>query len=145
MALGNYVGLVGRLTADPEIKVTQNNHKVCSFSIARNRPKKNKDDATVADFFNCVAWNATAELITKYFIKGDAIGVEGSLSTRDYETKDGQKRRVTEVLVNGIDFTCCQHKSKDSSSNKETSEKSTTPALKQDDYEVMTSDDELPF
>lgn len=100
MALNyNNIQLAGRLTAKPELKKTPNGISVCQFTIAVNR----KADKDTADFINCVAWRQTAEFITKYFDKGTAIFVDGSLQVRTWEDK-GQKRYATEVLVNAAYF-----------------------------------------
>lgn len=93
----NLVILTGRLTKDPELRYTNSNKAVASFSIAVH---EGKDKAI---FVNCVAWEKTAELIDQYFKKGDGINVYGKLSVRQYD-KDGQKRTVTEVVVSGIEF-----------------------------------------
>lgn len=91
--------LGGRITKDLELKTTQTGKSVCQFSLAVNRFGKDKE----ADFFNVVAWNALAETISKYCHKGDQIFIEGRLTTRSYE-KDGQKRYITEVVANSMDF-----------------------------------------
>ena len=95
----NKVILGGRLTADPELKTTPQGNSVTSFSIAVNR--KGKDAGT--DFINCVAWRSTAEVISKYFKKGNSICVDGELQTRSFE-QNGQTRSVTEIKVNEIYF-----------------------------------------
>lgn len=96
----NVVVLMGRLTADPEVKSTPNGVSVCSFSIAVNRSY----DREKTDFVDVVAWRNTAEFIGKYFQKGQMIVVKGALQTRTYEDKEGQKRKVTEVLAENVEF-----------------------------------------
>lgn len=92
----NKVELIGRITKDLELRFTQTNNKaVTSFTIAINK-KINGQDST--DFINCVAWGPTAEFICKYFKKGQAIAVVGRLQNRSYDD-NGQKRYVTEVVV----------------------------------------------
>lgn len=101
MALNyNNVQLGGRLTAKPELKKTQSGLSVCSFTIAVNR-KANREET---DFINCVAWNKTAEFITKYFDKGAAIFVSGSLQVRQWEDSKGNNRYSTEVIVDNAYF-----------------------------------------
>lgn len=100
----NAVQIMGRLTADPELKKTQSAISVCTFRIGTARPKFNKDAEQQSDFFTCEAWRGTAELITKYFHKGDLITIEGTLRTDSY-TKDDEKRIVTKILVNNVHFT----------------------------------------
>lgn len=99
----NKVILMGRLTREPELKTTQSGTSVCNFSIAVNRRYKNAEGNYDADFVNCVAWRQTGEFVSKYFTKGSMVAVVGSLQTRKYE-KDGQKRTVTEVLVDEAYF-----------------------------------------
>ena len=96
----NKVILMGRLTADPEIRMSQSNKEVMSFSIAVNR--RFKRDET--DFINCVAWEKTAKFIHTYFRKGQLINVCGSLQTRTWDDAHGNKRYSTEVIVNEVNF-----------------------------------------
>lgn len=97
--------LVGRLTADPELKQTPNGVSVTSFSIAVNRSYTNKQTGErQADFIDIVAWRSTAEFICRYFQKGRAILVEGSIQTRTYVDKQGQNRRAWEVVADNAHF-----------------------------------------
>lgn len=101
----NNVCLMGRLTADPELKQTTNGTPVLSFSIAVNRPFKGPDGSQQADFINCVAWRHTAEFICRYFGKGQQIGIIGAIQTRVYKDKDtGKNRAAVEVIVNNAYF-----------------------------------------
>lgn len=99
----NSVHLMGRLTADPELKTFGDGAVVCNFTVAINRPVA-KGEHPEADFVRCVAWRQTAELLEKYFGKGDRVGIEGRIQVRNYETKDGEKRTATEVQVERIAF-----------------------------------------
>ena len=93
------------MTADPELRQTQSGLSVLSFSIARTRTFENKATGEKeTDFFDCVAWRKTAEFIAKNFHKGKQIIVEGELQTRSYEDSQGNKRRVTELVVNQAHF-----------------------------------------
>lgn len=94
----NKVILGGRLTADVELKQTPSGVAVCSFSIAVNR-KYSKEGEQQTDFINCQAWRNTAEFIAKYFSKGSAICIVGSIQTRSWKDKDGNNRYATEVIV----------------------------------------------
>lgn len=100
----NLVVLVGNLTRDPELRTTPNGIPVVSFSIAVNRRYKSADGSYPTDFINCVAWRSTAEFISKYFTKGSKIGIKGTIQSRSYEDQNGQKRYVTEVLVDEAEF-----------------------------------------
>ena len=99
----NLVVLSGRLTADPELKTTQNGVSVTSFSIAVDRRYKQGEEKQ-ADFINVVAWRGTAEFISKYFHKGSMIGIEGAIQTRKYQDKDGNNRTAFEVIANNVQF-----------------------------------------
>ena len=143
----NTVALTGRLTADPELKHTSNGIAVVSFCVAVNRRFKDQQ----AEFINCVAWRQTAEFICKYFVKGQMIGLEGSIQTRNYTDQDGNKRNATEVLVENASF--CE--SKKSESNSRPSPSAAAPAAaapspgyfsgSSEDFEEITPDDDLPF
>lgn len=99
----NLVVLTGRLTADPELKTTNTGISVTSFSIAVNR-RYRAGEETQTDFINIVAWRQTAEFITKYFKKGNMIGIEGSIQTRKYTDKNGNNRTVFEVVASNAQF-----------------------------------------
>ena len=103
MADYNKVILIGRLTKDLELKVTQSGIPVVSGSIAVNRSYKQGEERK-ADFLNFTAWRGTAEFIAQYFRKGSNILIEGTLQTRDYTANDGSKRYVTEVVVANAGF-----------------------------------------
>lgn len=100
----NKVILVGRLTADPELRQTPNGISVASFSIAVNRSYSSKSGERQADFIDIVAWRNTAEFICRYFSKGKAILIEGELQTRTYVDKQGQNRKAWEVVASSAHF-----------------------------------------
>ena len=100
----NKVILMGRLTKDPEVKQTPSNIAVCSFTIACDRRFKSQNGERQSDFINCVAWRQQATLLGNYFHKGSRIAVVGSLQSRSYYDQNGQKRYVTEVVVDEIEF-----------------------------------------
>ena len=99
----NLVVLTGRLTADPELKTTPNGISVTTFSIAVDRRYRSGEERQT-DFINIVAWRQSAEFITKYFKKGNLIGIEGSIQTRRYQDKNGNNRTAFEVVVNNVQF-----------------------------------------
>ncbi len=99
----NKVILGGRLTADPELKTTPSGVSVCQFSLAVNR-KYSKEGDQAVDFVTCVAWRATSEFLARYFRKGSSVCIVGSIQTRSYTDKDGNKRSVTEVIVDEAMF-----------------------------------------
>lgn len=101
----NKVILGGRLTADPELKQTSTGISVVTFSVAVNRKFASKDNQQrETDFFNVTAWRATAEFVTKYFRKGSAICIVGSIQNRQYTDNQGQKRTFTDVVADEVMF-----------------------------------------
>lgn len=97
----NRMILQGRLCADPEMRRTQNGTAVCSFRVAWSETVKDRETKL---FLNCVAWQGTAEMICKYFRKGKELAVEGRLSTREFDGRDGNRRSVTEMTVDRVHF-----------------------------------------
>ena len=126
----NNVILMGRMTADAELKATPSGKSVTTFSIAVERDYSQNGERQT-DFINLVAWGKTAEFITNYFGKGNMIAVRGSIQTRQYE-KDGSKRTATEVLVDKVSF--CGEKT----------ERREEPKIDADPFVPLT-DDDLPF
>lgn len=100
----NRVVLVGRLTRDPELRVSQSNVAVSNFNLAVNRPFTDKNGERGADFINCVVFNKAAENLQKYTSKGSLVGIDGRLQTRNYENKDGQRVYVTEVICDQVQY-----------------------------------------
>lgn len=101
----NVVVLMGRLVADPELRHTPNGIATCTFRIAVDRNFVRAGEERKADFIDIVVWRQTAEFVCKYFRKGNLIAVEGSLQTRNYEDKQGNKRTAYEVVANNVSFT----------------------------------------
>lgn len=127
----NHSVIMGRLTADPEIRRTNSGKAVCSFTVAVDKPGKDAG----ASFIPCVAWEKTAEFIEKYFAKGSMLALEGRVESRQYETKDGQKRTVVELVASQVHF--CGNKTET------TADKAYNPAT---DYAMLEGDDaQLPF
>ena len=103
-ALRNKVQLIGNLGNDPEIINLESGKTLAKFTIATNETYKNNKGEKVTDtqWHNVVAWGKTAEIIEKYVTKGKEIAVEGKLTSRSYETKEGEKRYITEVVCNEL-------------------------------------------
>ena len=129
----NNIVLTGRLTTQPELKTTTNGISVLSFSIAVERNYSSGGERQT-DFINCVAYRGTAEFISRYFSKGEMIALTGSLQMRKYETQQGEKRTVYEVVINEVSF--CGSKSIASTSENQ----EITPS-----FEKVDTDDDLPF
>ena len=100
----NRTVLVGRLTKDVELKYTNNGKAVANFTIAVNRPFKNPQGETEADFIMCQIWGKPAESLANYMSKGSQIGVDGRIQTRNYEGQDGKRIYVTEVVADNVQF-----------------------------------------
>ena len=96
----NRACLTGRFVRDPELRTTGTGINVCSFTLAVDRIGKRDE----AEYIDCVAWRQTAEFITKYFTKGDGIEVDGHITTRNYDDKDGNKRKAVEVVCDSVFF-----------------------------------------
>ena len=137
----NLVVLTGRLTADPELKTTPSGVSVTSFSIAVDRRYKQGEERQT-DFINIVAWRAAAEFVAKYFKKGNLIGIEGSIQTRSYTDKNGNKRTAFEVVANNVQFV----ESKKADTESQDSGASFTNADTADFAELGgVTDEDLPF
>ena len=133
----NKVIITGRTTKDIELKVTPTGTNVATFSVAVKRPFKDNE----SDFFECVAYSKTAELISKYVKKGDLVGLEGRLQTRNYTNKEGRKVYVTEIIVENVEF--LQSKKQE---NQDTIEAPTfNDPFANANFEEVKTDDDLPF
>lgn len=100
----NHTGLQGRLTADPELRHTPSGVAITSFRLASDTGRKTKDGQKITNFIDCVAWRAQAEFVSKYLTKGRLVLVEGELTSRNYEDKDGNHRKATEITVSSVHF-----------------------------------------
>jgi len=101
----NIAVIMGRLTATPELRTTPNGISVTSFSVAVDRSYSSRNGGErQTDFINVVAWRSTAEFICKYFTKGQMIAINGSIQTRNYEDKQGNKRTAVEIVVDNANF-----------------------------------------
>lgn len=100
----NRITITGRLTRDPELRTTQSGISVTSFSIANQRNYKNNSGERETDFFDVVAWRNTAEFVTKYFVKGSLVTVDGRLETRKFTDKQGNERKTVEIIADNVFF-----------------------------------------
>ena len=147
----NKVILNGRITSDPEVKTTQSGTSVVQFTVAVDRNYAGKDGEKKSDFIRCVAWRGTADFIGKYFKKGKPIVLDGTLQTRQYTDKYGNKREATEVLVENVEFTISDRTDNGgaapaakpkAAASAEPAPAATTP---DDEFDVTDDDDDLPF
>lgn len=158
----NKVFLIGRLTRDPELRYTGSNTPVATFSLAVNRNFSNQNGEREADFINIVVWRKQAENVKNYLTQGSQVAIDGRIQTRTYDGQDGQKRYITEVIAENVEFLG----SKNSSGNMNTPASSNNagptpydfgaaPEPKGTDVDsnpfadfgasIEISDDELPF
>ncbi len=141
--------LMGRLTRDPELRHTNSGTAVCSFSIAIDN---GYGENRTTDFINCVAWNKTAEFVSKYFTKGRMIIVIGRISTRTWEGQDGKKNYVTEVVANEVSFGESKRSEGDGSNSSSFGGGSVMPEsmpampmMEDGGFSPLDTDDDLPF
>lgn len=144
--------LMGRLTRDPELRHTGSGTPVCSFSIAINN---GYGENTQTDFINCVAWNKTAEFVSKYFSKGKMIIVIGRISTRSWEGQDGKRNYTTEVVASEVSFGESKRPSGDEGYGASYSQSapsapaqsgmSVPPSDEGGGFSPLDTDDDLPF
>jgi len=150
----NKVVLAGRMTGDPELKQTASGVSVLSFTVAVNRryaSKNNEQAENQADFINVVAWRQTAEFIARYFKKGSAICLTGSIQTRSWQDQQGQRRYATEVVADEAMFVHSRSESGAATGNTYTPDAygnapsySSNPGTAPN-FEEHNTDDDLPF
>lgn len=138
----NKVVLCGRLTATPELKQTTSGVSTTNFTLAVNR-RYSKDKEQQADFINIVAWRQTAEFITRYFDKGNAICITGSIQTRSWETSKGEKRYATDVVADEAMFVDGKQATENAFDGKGEQEHNTKPV--EPKFEEIHTGDPLPF
>lgn len=142
----NQIVLMGRLTRDPELRRTGSGIAVASFSVAVERDFKSREsDNKETDFIDIVAWRQTGEFVSKYFTKGQMIAVTGRLQIRNWEDKDGNKRRSAEVVADNVYFAESKRGNSGDVPYATPSESSYAPPPSSDFAELGDDDGELPF
>ena len=151
----NVVAIMGRLVADPELRTTPQGTNVCSFRIACDRNFARQGEQRQADFIDIVAWRQQAEFVSKYFQKGSLIAIEGSLQTRNYQDKNGNKRTAVEVVANNINFAGPKNNGSGGGNDYQNASSNTSydaadpapaeDATAADDFAVIDDTDDLPF
>ena len=121
----NQIVLVGRIVANPEIQKGEEGKERSQITLAVPRSYKNADGEYDTDFVDCVLWGGIAENVTEYCKKGDLVGIKGRIQTNNYETKDGEKKKSTQVVAEKVTFLS-------TSKNKENE----TEKSDEDDYEI---------
>lgn len=139
----NHTGLQGRLTADPELRYTQQGTAITSFILASDTGRKTKDGKKITNFIDCVAWRAQAEFVSKYLSKGRLVLVEGEITSRNYDDKDGNHRKATEITVDSVHF--CDSKKDGQSSGGDFADAGGYPDSSGDFTEVDDDGGDLPF
>lgn len=142
----NIAIIMGRLTADPELRTTGSGISVASFTVAVNRNYKAGEEQT--DFINVVAWRQTAEFVSRYFKRGSMIAVRGRIQQRNYEDKNGNKRTAFEIVADEVSF--CGSKSETGTGAAQSQPARVQPAASfatggADDFEEIPISDDLPF
>ncbi len=140
----NCAVIMGRLTADPELRQTPNGVAVTRFSVAVDRGYVKPGEERKADFINVVCWRQTAEFVTRYFSKGSMIAVQGSIQTGSYE-KDGVKRSTFEIVADNVSFCGSKSESGTSGAPRVTDAAPSFSNGNVDDFSAGADDDELPF
>ena len=139
----NSIIIMGRLTADPELRSTSSGLSVTSFTVAVDRGYVRPGEEKKADFIPVVAWRQTADFVSKYFRKGSMIAVQGSLQSRSFEDKNGNKRVAYEIVADQVSF--CGSKSESGTGNYDTANHSSYNNSSADDFSSVVDDDDLPF
>lgn len=145
----NNVTLMGRLTADPELRQTQSGISCCRFTVAVNRKSKNQNGEYDTDFISCTAWRQTAEFVSKYFSKGKMIALTGTLRTGSYTDKNHSDvtHYTTDVFVENVEF-CGDKNSGNNSGNQQLQQAAEQTAMSYgnlSEFEEILSDGDVPF
>ncbi len=143
----NCVTLMGRLTADPELRTTTTGRSVATFSIAVERSYARQGEQRQTDFINIVAWENTANFVSRYFAKGSMIAIQGQIQTRSYEDKNGNKRTAFEVIAREVSF-CGSKNETGTRAAAPASAAQPAPAYQTaapSDFEEIEDDEDLPF
>ncbi|SHH30943.1 single-stranded DNA-binding protein [Tepidibacter thalassicus] len=142
----NSVVLVGRLTRDPELRYIPGTGKpVATFSLAVNRPFTNKEGKREADFFNIVVWGKAGENCANYLSKGRLVSVKGSIQNRTYETQTGEKRYITEIIADRVEFLESKNRLESQNSVSDNLERNFEPVgLDPEGFQAL-DDDDIPF
>lgn len=138
----NVAAINGRLVANPELRHTATDIPVVSFTLAVDRGYVKEGTERQADFLDIVAWRSTAEFVSKYFTKGQLVGVEGSLQTRVYTDSQGNKRKATEIVASKVDFA---ESKRDRTESNQTNNSNTANFNNSNDFATIETDDDLPF
>ena len=140
----NCAVIMGRLTADPELRQTPSGVSVTRFTVAVDRGYVKAGEERKADFINVVCWRQTAEFVTRYFAKGSMIAVQGSIQTGSYE-KDGIKRSTFEIVADNVSFCGSKNESGAGAPRATDGAAASFSNGSIDDFAAIADDDDLPF
>jgi len=141
----NRATVIGNLTRDPEVRMTGGGVSVCTFTVAVQRRFANSAGERIADFFNVVTWRALADNCGRYLKKGSKVFVGGALQNRSYETQDGNKRYVTEIVADEVEFLDRAPSSGDHARQDAQPSQQSEPFGSASDFGDAIEDEELPF
>ena len=141
----NSVVIMGRLTYEPELKVTTSGLSVIRITIACDRSYQKSNEERKADFIDVTAWRQTAEFISRYFHKGSMIAVQGSIQTDNYTDRDGNKRKSFQIVANNVSFCGSKAESGVNTEHGEQPASGYSSADNSDFEEIVDDDDDLPF
>ena len=142
--------IMGRITADPELRSTNTGLSVTSFTVAVERSFVKSGEERQTDFIDVVAWRQTADFVTKYFHKGSMIAVQGAIQVRNYEDKNGNKRKAVEIIADSVSFCGSKSETGGAPANQYQGQYSAPAAAYQsggaaDFSEALPAEDDLPF
>ncbi len=135
----NQVIMIGRLTADPELRQTPQGVNVCTFTIAVERSFSKQGEERKTDFFDVVAWKGQADFVSRFFQKGKMIAVQGRMETQQYEDKKGIKRKAYTIVADSLHF--CESKKDDAQSQGAAPEQPQAA----ESFTAYSNDEDLPF
>lgn len=135
----NVIALMGRVVAAPELRKTTTGVSTTTFAIACERNYAKPGEQRQTDFFDIVAWRGTAEFASKYFQKGQLIAVDGSLQTRSYEDKSGNRRKVYEIVADNLHFADCKQQ------GGQKTEQQSKASADLDSFAVIDDSEDNPF
>lgn len=136
--------LIGRLTRDPELRTTPTGRNVCQFSVAVSRTFTNANGEREADFINIVVWRKQAENVKNYIKQGSQVAIDGRIQTRNYEDQNGQKRYVTEVVADNVQFLDTKAQREQRESNSSFDYNSASASNDVNPYNLSNSSNDIP-
>ena len=144
----NTAVIMGRLTADPELRTTSTGIETCRFTVAVDRSFQKSGEERKADFITVLAWRQTARFVSSYFHKGSMIAVEGSIQTGNYTDKDGKKIYTFEVVASNVSFCGSKSESQPANNNFLPPVQPAAPSYSNgstSDFDEIVGDEDLPF